>query len=177
MNSPRSVRPCRVVLVGMMGSGKTTVGRHVAERTGWRKIDNDEVLRDLYGLTARQILEERGEAALRSAEGAALAHALEQPGPSIVDAAAGTILSNESRQAMRDPVVVWLRASPETLLGRAAGARHRPWLAGGEAWFRETDTLRRPLYASVADAVVDTDDRAPDEVAEEVAERIAELCR
>jgi shikimate kinase len=160
-----------------MGSGKSTIGQLLGERTGWRQFDNDEILIDLYGLTARQLLEERGEPELRAAENAALAYALSKPAPAIVDAAAGTILSPDSRAALTAPIVVWLRASPDTLLRRAAGAQHRPWLAGGEEWVREQMAIRSPLYASVADVVIDTDGRSPDDVATDVLARIRELGR
>ena len=122
MSAPAEARPCRVVLVGMMGSGKTTIGRLVAERTGWRKLDNDQILLELFGLTARQLLEERGEAALRAAEDAALAYGLKQSGPSVIDAAAGTIASDESREALREAVVRRLRGVLTGLADRAPGA-------------------------------------------------------
>ena len=54
-------RGCRVVLVGMMGSGKSTVGRLLAQRTGWPRYDNDALLQELYGMTAKEIVEARGE--------------------------------------------------------------------------------------------------------------------
>lgn len=174
--APRVHPTCRVVLVGMMGSGKTTIGRLITARTGWPRFDNDQMLHQLYGMTARQLAEMRGEDQLRAAEGAALARNLSQPGPCVIDAAAGTILSAQSRAALRDPIVVWLRAAPETLFRRAAGAQHRPWLAGGEDWIREATEIRDPLYASVADVVIDTDGRTPDEVAAEIIDRITKLC-
>ena len=160
----------------MMGSGKTTVGRLVAAKTGWPRFDNDQILIELHGMNARELLEARGEDALRAAEDAALAHALKQPAPAVIDAAAGTILSAESRAALREPIVVWLRATAETLFRRAAGAQHRPWLAKGEEWMRAAHEARGPLYASIADAVIDTDGRAPDDVATEVLDRITERC-
>jgi shikimate kinase len=160
----------------MMGSGKTTIGRLIAARTGWPRFDNDQTLRQLYGMTARQLVETRGEEQMRAAEDAALAHNLNKPAPAVIDAAAGTILSAQSRAALRDQIVVWLRASPETLFHRAAGGQHRPWLAGGEDWIREATEIRDPLYASVADVVIDTDGRTPDEVAAEIIDRITKLC-
>ena len=113
---------------------------------------------------------------MRAAEDAALRFALSQPAPSIIDAAAGTIMSPESRKALIDPIVVWLRASPETLSKRAAGAARRPWLDRGEEWLRTADEERRPLFASVADIVADTDVRQPADVAAEIYQRISELC-
>jgi len=163
----------------MMGSGKTTIGRLLAQKTGWPLFDNDEVLQGLFGMNPRQLFDNRGEAEMRAAEDAALAYSLRQPGPSIIDAAAGTILSPDSRAALGDAAVVWLRASPETLFRRAteAEAVHRPWIDRGEPWLAATHAQRGPLYASVADVVLDTDDRDPDELATQLAEGIPELCR
>ena len=168
---------CRVVFMGMMGSGKSTIGRELASRTGWPYHDNDELLERDRGITARALLGAHGEDALRAAEAAALALGLREPEPCIIGAAAGTILDPDSRAAMtRDGLVVWLRASPATLAARAAGATHRPWLEQGEQWFQATVAERDPLYASVADVVVDTDHRSPAEVAAELLPRLVELC-
>ena len=162
----------------MMGSGKTTIGRLLSERTGWPLLDNDEILQRLYAMNPRQLLDARGEAEMRAAEDAALVYSLSHPGPSIIDAAAGTILSAASRAALLDAVVVWLRASPEDLFRRATEAEsgHRPWLDRGERWLADTDAERRPLYAAVADVVVDTEQRDPDDVAAELVESVNKLC-
>jgi shikimate kinase len=169
---------CRVILVGMMGSGKTTVGQLMSDRTGWPYLDNDELLDRLFGATPRQVLAQSGEARLREAESSALALGLESPAPCIIGAAAGTILDEPNRRLVREAgVVVWLRASAETLNVRAFGAEHRPWLeTGGEAWVRSTVLERDPLYASVAGVVVDTDRRQPDEIAEETLRQVSEQC-
>ena len=177
MTAPADDRMCRVVLMGMMGSGKTSVGQLLAETLRWKHYDNDAVLASLFGMTPKQLVDVRGEDAMRAAEDAALAHALAQPGPSIISAAGGTILSAVSRDALRNAVVVWLTGSPETLFARASGAAHRPWLDGGEAWVRAALDERQPLYQSVADAVIDTEDRPVVDIAAEIAERITELCR
>jgi shikimate kinase len=161
----------------MMGSGKTTIGRRLSELTGWPLYDNDEIVLRLAGTTPRQILAEQGERGLRDAESAALAEALDQPPPCIVGAAAGTIL-DPANQALFDrspvDVVVWLRAAPETLAARALGAEHRPWLdTGGRGWIETATTEREPLYASVADMVLDTADRQAQAIAEELVARLA----
>ncbi|HEV3484481.1 MAG TPA: shikimate kinase [Vicinamibacterales bacterium] len=169
---------CRIVLVGMMGSGKSTIGSLLAQMTGWPLYDNDALLDELYGMTAMQILQSRGEEELREAEDEALELGLRRRGPSIVDAAAGTIMSEGARSLLQRVPVVWLRARPETLYARAAsaGGKHRPWLAGGEEWMRATAGERAPLYASVADLVVDTDDTSPKQVAGAIINRLGVLC-
>ena len=165
----------RVVLVGMMGSGKSTIGRLIADATGWPAYDNDALLHEAAGLTAFEILERRGEAALRVAEGEALERGLAVPPPCIVDAAAGTIESPRIHGLLLDELVVWLRASPETLYLRSIGAAHRPWLDRGEDWFRSTACARDPLYESVADVVVDTDRQPPADAATQILERIRQM--
>jgi shikimate kinase len=158
----------------MMGSGKSTVGRLLARRTGWPLLDNDELVLRLFDATPRQILASGGETKLRAAESEALAMGLEAPAPSIVGAAGGTILDEANRRRLRDAgVVVWLRASPATVEERATGAEHRPWLdAGGESWIRDAVTERNPLYASVAHVTVDADGREAREVAAEILEQL-----
>jgi len=154
----------------MMGSGKTTVGRLLAARTGWPYHDNDELLRARTGLTARQVHEQQGEAGLRAAESAALADGVSRPEPCLVGTAAGTIMSEESRELLRRAgLVVWLRARPETLAQRAAGGWHRPWLElDPVAWLAARVTERHPLYERAADVVIDVDTKPPAEVATEV---------
>jgi shikimate kinase len=162
-------RACRVILVGMMGSGKSTVGRLLSEATGWPYVDNDDLVRRVAGATPRELVAERGEAAMRKAESDALRLGLEKPPPCIVGAAAGTILDAADREAMRSSgIVVWLRVDPGVLASRAVGAAHRPWLDGDAAtWLSRTAAERDPLYASVAEVVVDTSHGAPsDTVAE-----------
>ena len=169
---------CRVILVGMMGSGKTTVGRLLSERTGWPYHDNDELLDLLFGATPRQVLAASGEDRLRESESSALALGLRSPAPCIVGTAAGTILDEHNRQLLtRSGIVVWLRATPAVLGERALGAEHRPWLdTGGEAWILASAAERDPLYGSIADLVVDTRGRMPGEIADEILGGIAERC-
>jgi shikimate kinase len=159
----------RVVLIGMMGSGKSSVGRALATRTGWPFLDNDALVERATGRTARETLAAGGEVGLRAAEAAALAAAIEADAPAIVALAAGTILEPDQRQRIADAgFVVWLRAQPAVLAARAAGAPHRPWLDGdAAAWFARTSAERDALYASVADLEIDT--------AETDAERAADL--
>ncbi len=155
---------CRVLLVGMMGSGKSTVGSELATATGWPYVDNDDLVREAHGATSRQLLADRGEEAMRRAESEALAAGVAGATPAIVGVAAGVILDPGDRDVLRHGgIVVWLRAGAAELAARAAGAEHRPWLdADPEAWMRAALAEREPLYASVADHVVDTEatDRA-----------------
>jgi shikimate kinase len=165
---------CRVILVGMMGSGKSTIGRLLSEATGWPYVDNDELVRRSHGATPRELLAERGEAVMRAAESSALARGLEVPEPAIIGVAAGTILDPSNRELLKSGgIVVWLRTGADALASRAMEAEHRPWIdAGGGSWIRDAAAEREPLYASVADITIDTTAGAPEAAAFDLRERL-----
>ncbi|MDQ2688676.1 MAG: shikimate kinase [Chloroflexota bacterium] len=163
----------RLILIGMMGSGKTTVGSLLSLATGWQYVDNDELVRRLTGRSARQVLEERGEQRLRKVETDALRLGTELSGPIIVGVAAGTILDQANRDRLRQAgLVVWLRTDPAVLRKRAASATHRPFVDTDLDWIARTAEERAPLYAEVADLVVDTDATSPDESVRIIQEAI-----
>ncbi len=160
----------RVFLVGMMGAGKTTVGRALAEHLGYPYLDSDEQVERATGQTVAQIFEERGEAAFRAEEKRALAQALTSDGPVVVSVAGGAVLDPDNRRRLRQAgLVVWLRASIQTLARRVAGGDHRP-LLGDDARGALTRLYqdRRRLYQEVADLVVDVDHLSPYEATQQV---------
>ena len=165
-SSPGDDVPPRVLLIGMMGSGKSSVGRALAARTGWPFLDNDALVERATGRTARQ-LAERGEHGLREAESAALRAGVGVEPPAILGVAGGVLLDPDDRRRIGEGgFVAWLRASPEVLAARAVGAEHRPWLDDDPVgWFRRTVAEREPLYAEVADLEIDTTATTPDEAA------------
>jgi shikimate kinase len=177
VSEPPSSAACRVILVGMMGSGKTTIGRLLSEATGWPYVDNDELVRRQSGTTAREVLAGGGEDSLREVESAALALGVELPPPIIVGVAAGTVLDPKNRALMDAAgVVVWLRAATETLVRRAGDAAHRPFIdREGAGWMTETAREREPLYAAIADVTVNTGASTPDESVGEIRSRLAEI--
>jgi shikimate kinase len=162
-----TARP-RIVLIGMMGSGKTAVGHILSRRTGWPYLDNDDLVEGASGRTARD-LSHAGTAELRRAERQALMRGMEAPRPVIIGAAAGVVLDPTVTGLLRDSFVVWLRASPATLAARSAGGAHRPWLEGDSlSWLREADAGRAPGYRALASIEVDTDVLTPDQVADAI---------
>ena len=149
------------MLIGMMGSGKTTVGRSLAAALGRPLVDSDAQVEARTGRTVREIFESDGEAAYRVLEREALVDALAEAEPSVVAAAGGVVLDPGNRAVLQEAgTVVWLRARPEVLARRvSAGRDHRPLLGDDPlAALRRLDAERRPLYEEVADLVVDVDD-------------------
>ncbi len=160
-----------LVLVGLMGSGKTTVARIAAERLGRQVIDSDAVIENATGRTVREIFADDGEDAFRSLETAALLDALANPVPAVIAAAGGVVLREQNREALKqsNARVVWLCATPEVLVARATSGCHRPLLDDDpEGTLQRMHAQREELYREVADAIVLVDQRSPNEVVEAV---------
>jgi shikimate kinase len=160
-----------LVLVGMMGVGKSTVGRLVAAELDRPLFDSDEMIEQRTGRTVREIWASDGEPAFRSLETETLVEALAQEEPSVIAAAGGVVLSEHNRRALHtaDAHVVWLLADVEILADRVRHAGHRPLLDDDpEATLRRLYEVRAPLYQEVADAIVSVDHRTPTEVAKAV---------
>lgn len=174
--------PRRVLLVGMMASGKTTVGRLLAERLGWRYVDSDAEVEARTGKTVRELFDEGGEGAFRPLESDVLAAAVSDDAPAVVAVAGGAVLDAANRALLRrSGAVVWLRARPQTLARRVSAVRapgtdgaperpdHRPLLAQDPVGtLTRLDRERRPVYEEVADVVVDVDGVEPAAVVDAV---------
>ena len=114
-----------------MGSGKTTVGRIVADRLGRPLVDTDEMIEATTGRTVREIWLTDGEAAFRGSRRDVVVGALGGDEPSVIAAAGGVVLAAANRRvlaALPMRVVVWLSADPDVLVGRALTGDHRPLL-------------------------------------------------
>lgn len=164
--------PCHLVLIGLMGAGKTTVGRRCAELLDRGFVDTDDLVTLTAGMAIPEIFATEGEAGFRTRERAALADAIAGPEPLVIACGGGAMVDPENRRAVRAAHTVWLEAEPAVLADRVErdGVAARPLLAGGAA----TATLirlanaRHDAYVAAADAVVTTDGRSVDEVAAEV---------
>ena len=160
-----------LVLVGMMGSGKTTVGRAIATRLGRPLLDSDAMIEAREGRTVRDIFRSDGEAAFRLVETAVLAEALAWPEMAVIAAAGGVVLRPENRRLLHDSQarIVWLRADPGLLADRVKGGSHRPLIdEDPEATLRQMYDDRAEMYREVADAIVTVDNRSVNEVVEAV---------
>jgi shikimate kinase len=162
----------RLLLVGMMAVGKTTVGQLGAKRLGWSFLDSDAQLLADAGRSAQEIFDTDGDEALRTFESQVLVEAIAQPTPVVIAVAGGVVLSEANRALLvRSGVVVWLRATVATLGERVSRGGARPRL--GEDPVRSLHDLyrtRHPLYAAVAGFVIDVDDLAPEEIVTRIFE-------
>jgi shikimate kinase len=156
-----------------MGSGKSTVGALVAQRTARVLIDVDAAIVARTGKTVRELWEEGGEAAYRHLESQEVLMSLGSSTPAVLAAPGGVVLDPAVRAALQGALVVWLRTSPSTLAGRVRTGDHRPLLGDRpyEALAAMSES-RLHLYEDVATAVIDTDDVAPEALADMVADLV-----
>jgi shikimate kinase len=162
-----------LALVGARGTGKTSVGRIVADRLGLPFADADQELQRRAGRSIAAIFAEPGEPAFRDLEEEVLG-ALAARDALVLATGGGVVLREANRRALRRfGLVVWLTAEPDVLadrLRRDAGGRPALTAAGTLAEIAAVLAARIPLYRAVADATVDTTGRTPAEVADAVLE-------
>lgn len=164
----------RVLVVGLMAVGKSSVSRALGDETGWPVCDNDVLLERSTGSTAAQLLAEHGVERLRAAESDVLTMLLGMPAPLVAGVPAGTVLDARDRERIRSGGhVVWLRAAVPTLVRRVAKQSARAWLDEDPATvLRAMAQEREPLFAEVAHQVLDMDLLTPVQAARAV---VAEL--
>lgn len=152
-----------IVLLGLMGSGKTTVGSLLARRLDRPFVDGDARLEAMTGRTAAQLAEERGADVLHRLEVEVLARSLADHPEPVIAAAAAVVLDPRVPSLLAGAWSVWLRADAVELAGRLSGGDdHRP-RGGGDllGMLREMARSRDPLYARIADASVDARHATP----------------
>jgi shikimate kinase len=173
MTAPEALKTCevpvrRICLVGLRGSGKSSVARAVSALLGWPLVDTDAELTRLHGPIAEQFARD-GEMEFRQRERAVLAGCL-AAAPVVVSTGGGAVLLEANRSLLREAHTVWLQAGPAELAKRIiadpATADQRPALLPGapdadphQRWSNEMERLlelRAPLYAEVARQVIDT---------------------
>lgn len=160
-----------LVLVGMSGAGKSSVGRACADRLGARFIDVDHALEESTGRSIREVFEAEGESGFRRREHEVFRDLLASEAPAVIASGGGVVLLEENRELLRSPRcrVIWLRIEPDALRHRVANRAHRPLLDGDpDAALHAMWVEREPLYQEVADAIVSVEHRTVGEVVEAV---------
>jgi shikimate kinase len=169
----RGRAPVNVVLVGLSGSGKSTVARLVARRLGWRFVDTDRIIQAREGRTVQEIFRDEGEPAFRALESAVIGKVCGRA-HQVIATGGGAVLDSDNRRVMLDGnLVIWLSSSAETLAERLSGhvgREPRPLLAGPDVLTRLRQLgEERSSYYGCAHRVVETDDQTPSEVADAIA--------
>ena len=166
-----------IFLVGMMGAGKTTIGKALARVLHREFIDLDHELEARCGVRIPVIFEIEGEQGFRKRECQVLDDCTVQPNL-VMATGGGAVLSEENRRALKSRgIVVYLRASVEELFRRTSRDRNRPLLATADpkATLRGLLEMREPLYESVADVVVDTGTTSVNHLVAQLVEQLRQV--
>ncbi len=165
--------PKTIVLVGLMGAGKTSVGRLLAKRLDLEFIDADHEIEQAAQCSIEQIFESHGEAEFRDGERRVIARLLTGP-THVLATGGGAFMRKETRDAIRGwGISVWLRADLDLLLRRVSRRKNRPLLRNENPRqiLEKLIEERYPVYAE-ADIVVDSGDRPPGTIVDNVIESI-----
>ena len=166
-----------VVLVGMMGSGKTSVGRRLARALNWPFQDADWAIETAAGTTIANIFAEIGEQAFRQSERQVIARLLTEQDRQVLALGGGSFVAEESRRLIREKALsVWLNADIEVLVRRTSRRDDRPLLRGGDPREILSRLLqeRRPTYAE-ADIVIDSGTGSLGDVVERLLEALGRV--
>ncbi len=169
-------RGTAIVLIGFMGTGKSSVGRALAQRTGLPRFDTDQMVMRSFGLSVAEIFNKCGEEVFRAAEDQALAKV--PLCPAVVVTGGGILLRPANVKLVRHlGVVVNLVADFETLIERLRRRSTRPLLqtADPRATALELLRIRQPLYDAAADVTVDTSSLTHEQVADKILSRTEEI--
>lgn len=162
-----------IVLIGMMGAGKTTVGRRLATRLGRQFIDSDEEVEKAAGMTIEEIFKARGEADFRAGEVKVISRLLREPGI-VLGTGGGAFMNPETRAAIKAlGISVWIKADFELLFQRVSRRSNRPLLktANPRETLQKLIDERYPTYAE-ADVTVISREVPQDQVAAEVVDAV-----
>lgn len=166
--------PKRVVLVGPMGAGKSTIGRMLAKELGYRFLDSDRIIEERCGANIPWIFDVEGEDGFRARETAMLEELSEQSA-TVLATGGGAVMREENHPFLqRDAVVVYLKTSIEQQVERTRKDRNRPLLQNDdpEAVLRKLFAIRDPLYTRLADITMYTDRKSPRLVVRQLVNRM-----
>lgn len=165
-NDPNIIKPlCNVVLVGFMGTGKTSIGKRVAHSLGFTFVDTDELIVKSAGKAITKIFSENGEDYFRELESQILQNCGEHT-KQVISTGGGIVLREENRQLLtKIGYVIWLKASAEAILERVSRNQERPLLHTANPLQTIKDLLqqRETLYSSSSDFTIETDELSIDE--------------
>ncbi|HET7831869.1 MAG TPA: shikimate kinase [Gallionella sp.] len=170
----RKAQSGNLILVGMMGSGKTTIGRALAKHLGKVFVDSDEEIQKRTGVTIPHIFDVEGEAGFRQRETAAIS-SLVGGDNQVLATGGGAVLLSQNRELLhQNGIVIYLKASVHDLWLRTRNDRNRPLLQNGDARAKLAELFqqRDPLYRQVADIVVQSGKQSVNALMLQVASEI-----
>lgn len=176
-SNKRKFQSGNLFLVGMMGAGKTTAGRLLAQQLGKTFVDSDEEIQQRTGVTIPHIFDVEGEAGFRQRE-ASVIQDLAKRDNIVLATGGGAVLSEQSRDVLRDNgIVVYLKSTVADLWQRTRHDRNRPLLqtADPRAKLKELYELRDPLYTQVADLVMPTGKQSVHSMVSQLQQEIIRL--
>ncbi len=166
--------PKRVVLVGPMGAGKSTIGRLLARELSYRFVDTDRLIEERCGANIPWIFDVEGEAGFRQRESAMLSELTERGGI-VLATGGGAVTQPENHVSLKqDALVIYLKTSVEQQVERTRRDRNRPLLQNDdpEAVLQHLFSVRDPLYTKLADIIMFTDKKSPRLVVRQLINRM-----
>ncbi|MDO5386594.1 MAG: shikimate kinase [Pseudomonadota bacterium] len=164
-----------ILLVGLMGSGKTSVGKRLAKKLNLPFVDGDQEIEKAAGLSLIDVLKCFGAEEYRAGEERVMKRLLQGP-PCILASGGGSFVAEQTRKLAKEhAVTIWLKADIDTLYNRTAGRKHRPFLEGCDSHLKnklEAYIKEEYPYYSEADIIVETKDEAVDNTVNRVIEAI-----
>lgn len=166
-----------IILIGYMGSGKSTVGRALASYRKWPLIDTDIYIEEKQGKEISRIFAEEGEVYFRDLETKTLEELLKRDGNYIISVGGGLPMRKENRELLKKlGTVIFLRASVDTVLKRLEKDQNRPLLQVEDRKQKITEMLaiRNPVYEEAADYRIETDQLGYEEIAVKIQNMLGE---
>ena len=163
-----------LILIGMMGSGKTTIGRTLARQLGKSFIDTDEEITKRTGVTIPHIFDIEGEAGFRQRESVVLRE-LTGKNDAVISTGGGVVLAEQNRELLQhNGIVIYLKANVHDLWQRTRHDRNRPLLQADDPYSRLKELLqqRDPLYRQVADIVIHSSKQSAQALTQHLMEKI-----
>ena len=163
-----------ILLIGFMGTGKSSISRRLKKLLNMKEVDTDAMIAEREGMSISDIFAEKGEEAFRNME-TQLLRELRHEKNLIISCGGGMALREENASIMKDAgTVVWLKATPETILKRVEHDDSRPLLRGNKNVEFISNLLkqRNPKYLKASDFSVKTDNRSIQSISEEIIRRL-----
>lgn len=164
-----------IILIGYMGSGKTSLGKKLSYKERIALLDTDRMIEQKQGMTVSEIFEKKGEGAFRIMETECLKEILGYSEKYVISVGGGLPIKEENRELLKElGTVVYLRAKPDTIYARLKNDTSRPLLRGDDPRGKIEDMIgkRGPVYELAADCIIDVDEKGCEVIIGEILEAL-----